>query len=97
MARLPPPHRTFDEIQAEKQRHLTIEEEARRARAISDAQQREQQDKLDRPLKMLRLATSAELRAKILSRLSSEEALQLAERVEDADLRDMLVLHSLEG
>lgn len=102
MERLLPPHLTFEEYKARndqwsEQSRLSREEVVKRSRAVQEAQQAQSVTMRDRTLRMLRLATDPDLQAKIISRVSSEDALNLAEQIEDARLRDMLVLRSLEA
>jgi hypothetical protein len=44
---------------------------------------------------MLKYATSPELRSKIIDNLSADDALAAVGEIDDADLRDALILHSL--
>jgi len=44
---------------------------------------------------MLKYATNPDLRSKIIDNLSADDALAAVGQIEDADLRDALILHSL--
>jgi hypothetical protein len=44
---------------------------------------------------MLTLTTSPSIRDKIIQNLSAGDALEVAEKIEDTELRDALVKHSL--
>ncbi|WP_428488122.1 hypothetical protein [Rhodopila sp.] len=101
---LPEPHQTFEEWKANRRRfandaELSREEAARRFRAFEqvDGSVSSRQLNLapDRAVTMLKYASSPELRQEIIGKLSPDGALAAVEQVDDADLRDALIRHSL--
>lgn len=91
MARLPPPHIPYEQYKANKRRltdefELSREEVGRRVRAHhqqSDAPVPKLHLSLDIALKMLTLARDPSLRSEIIDKLSGDDALMAAERIED--------------
>ena len=77
--RLPPPHRTYEERKAWKQQQQEAQAASRAPRLV----------------KMLSLTTSPSIRGDIIQNLSADEALEVAEKIEDTELRDALIKHSL--
>ena len=77
--RLPPPHRTYEEHKAWKQQQQEAQAASRAPRLV----------------KMLSLTTSPSIRGDIIQNLSADEALEVAEKIEDTELRDALIKHSL--
>jgi hypothetical protein len=103
MKGLLPPHITYEEYKSNRRRFqnesdLSREEVGRRVRArqLSDAPAPRPQPSLnpDKALTMLKYASSPELRSKIIDSLSPDDALAAVGQVEDAELRDALILHS---
>jgi hypothetical protein len=102
--RLPRPHMTYDEYKARRQQHraesvLSFEEITKRLvaqKAASPTQPPTTKPtlNLERAAKMLTLA-SRSVWSEIIPKLSAEDALDVAERVTDGELRDALVMHSL--
>jgi hypothetical protein len=102
--RLPPPHRTYEEYKAWRQQHqveshLSLEEVTRRRLAQQAAVEAKSPTKpttLDpeRAERMFKIATPG-LWGDIISNLSVEDALVVAEKIENPELRDALVKHSL--
>ena len=101
VARLPPPHIPYEVYKANKKRlaeeaDASREEVGRRMRAFqTDAGRPKVNLDVEKALKMLSLVSDPNLRLEIIDRLSSDDALEAASRVEDAELRDALVRHSL--
>jgi hypothetical protein len=104
MAGLLPPHITYEDYKNNKRRFssesdLSREEVGRRLRARqqSDAPVPRPLPSLppDKVLTMLKYATNPDLRSKIIDNLSADDALAAVGQIEDADLRDALILHSL--
>ena len=104
--RLPPPHRTYEQHKAWKQQQeearsgLTSKEISKRAivqQAASTASPAPTKPKIapDRAVKLLTLATDPSLRGDIIQNLSADDALEVAEKIENTELRDALVRHSL--
>jgi hypothetical protein len=103
---LDPPHRTFDELSATKRETngnmgLSETEMEHRTKALKAttlaAEEAQTRDRLARVLRQLKLAKRPELVAKAIETLNPDEALDLAEQIEDQDMRDMLVERSLEA
>jgi hypothetical protein len=101
VARLPPPHIPYEVYKANKKRlaeeaDASRDEVGRRMRAFqTDAGRPKVNLDVEKALKMLSLVSDPNLRLEIIDRLSSDDALEAASRVEDAELRDALVRHSL--
>jgi hypothetical protein len=102
--RLPPPRTTFEEYKVRKQLQarsgLTPKELSKRAivqQAASTASPAPTKPKIapDRAVKLLTLATDPSLRGEIIQNLSADDALEVAEKIENTELRDALVRHSL--
>jgi hypothetical protein len=103
-ARLPLPHITHDEYKARQQQHrvdsaLSLAEITKRMlaqQAASTPQPPTEQKKLppERAVRMLTLA-SPEIWHEIIPQLSAEDALDVAEKIENTELRDALVRHSI--
>jgi hypothetical protein len=99
--KLLPPHMTFDEYKAQrplkKTSTLTYEEVTKRVlahQAASVVQSRTKTLSPDLAAKMLPLA-SPNIWDEIIRKLSFEDALEVAEKITDSQLRDALVRHSL--
>jgi hypothetical protein len=103
---LPPPHVTFDEWKARKQNHVTpalsFAELAKRAKARKEAEDKKPPKPTPKPIlrpdqaaRMLSLASSA-IRDEIIRKLSQEDALEVAEKITDPELRDALVKRALD-
>jgi hypothetical protein len=100
--RLPPPRTTLEEYKVRKQQQarsgLTSKELSKRAiahQAASTAPTKPKLSLVERTAKMLTLTTSLSIRGEIIQNLSADDALEVAERIEDTELRDALVRHSL--
>ena len=105
MARLPPPHIPYEQYKMNRRR-LTEEAELSRAEVGRRVRAHQQAGaavaarptlSLERALKMLTLVSDPTLRSEIIDKLSGDDALAAAERIEDSELRDLLVRHSLEA
>jgi hypothetical protein len=103
--RLAPPHSTYEEYkvsrgQNETRSKLSAAEIRKRLLAEQAAKAAESTMKSTLPpgqaAKMLAIA-SQNLRGEIIKKLSRDDALEVAEKIEDAELRDALVKHSLEA
>jgi hypothetical protein len=96
--RLLPPHMPFDEYKAQRQLKkpstLTCEEATKRELAHQAASAVQSRSKTDLTAQMLNLA-SPNIRDEIILKLSAEDALEVAEKITDSQLRDALVKHSL--
>jgi hypothetical protein len=101
---LPRPQMTYDEYKAWRQQqrtesNLSFEEITRRARAQQAAAEAQSPNKPtlapELAARMLNLATPG-LWGEIIPKLSAEDALEVAEKITDAELRDLLVKHSLD-
>ena len=100
--RLPPPHMTYDVYKARRQQlqktsTLSFEEVTKRMRAHQAASAVQSQTKTlspDLAAKMLPLA-SPNIWDEIIRKLSAGDALEVAEKITDSQLRDALVKHSL--
>jgi hypothetical protein len=104
VVRLPAPHMPYEQYKANKRRlseesDLSREEVGRRVRAHQQSATPVARPQLgldlDKALKMLMFARDPGLRSEIIDKLSGDDALAAAERIEDADLRDALVRRSL--
>jgi hypothetical protein len=106
---LQPPHLQYDEFKARKRRYfddslLSRAEASRRVQAtqIVAAPQNPPEPQtpnlpIEKALLMLKYATNAELRLDIISKLSADDALEAVERIEDDEVRDALIRHSLKA
>jgi hypothetical protein len=98
---LSPPHLTLEELKAKRKKTDQETQISRAAAGLLLAQQKAEKDRaaaenrMARIEKMLTLATAQSLRDQIVASLSPEEALDMAGRVDDFDLRDQLVRHSM--
>jgi hypothetical protein len=101
--RLPPPHMTYDEFKARRQQQkaespLSFEEVTKRVLAQQAAIVAQSPTKRtlppERAARMLSLA-SPNIWGEIIPNLSAEDALEVAERITGAELRDALVRHSM--
>jgi hypothetical protein len=101
--KLPPPHMTYDDYKARQHKQraesaLSLEEVTKRLLAQKAASPPQPLAKttltLERATKMLNLA-SRNLWDEIIPKLSAEDALEVAEKITDVELRDALVKHSL--
>jgi hypothetical protein len=99
--RLPPPHMTYDEYKARRQLQqrctLSYEEITKRKLALQAASTAQRLTKTltpERAAKMLSLASS-NIWDDIIRKLSAEDALEVAEKITDTQLRDALVRYSL--
>jgi len=101
--RLPSPHMTYEDYKTRRQQHnaesaLSFEEVTKRVLACQmvNAAQTPAKPTLppERVARMLTLA-SPSIWPEILPKLSPDDALEVAERITDPDLRDALVKHSL--
>lgn len=102
--RLPPPHLTYDDYRARREQYklgavLSFEEVTKRVlaqqAAITSAQpSTEPTLPPKRAARMLSIA-SPNIWGEIIPKLSAEDALEVAEQITDAELRDALVKHSL--
>jgi hypothetical protein len=95
---LPPPHMTFDEYKVRRQQlkaesSLSLEEVNKRLLAREAASAKPTLSP-ERAARMLTLA-SPNIWGEIIPKLSVEDALEVAERITDVELRDALVKHSL--
>lgn len=102
VSRLPPPHIPYEQYKANKRRlqeegDSSREEVGRRVRAFQQSEVVRPKPSLDveRAVKMLGLVSDPALRLEIIDKLSSDDALEVAERVDDTEMRDALVRHSL--
>ena len=103
--RLPPPHLSFEDHKARQaqqcmESRLSREEITKRqlaCRTADTAKSTQAKPSLDPEMaaKMLPLVTDVTTQGDIISRLSSQGALEVAERLMDPDLRNALVKHSL--
>jgi hypothetical protein len=103
--RLPPPHMTYEEYRARQQTRktestLSREEVTKRLlaqQAANAAAQAPTKVTLspERAAKMLTFATDPSLRGEIIQNLSADDAPEVAEKIENTELRDALVRHSL--
>ena len=100
--RLPLPRTTLEEYKVRKQQQarpgLTPKEINKRAivrQAASTAPTKPKLSFVECAIKMLTLTTSPSIRGDIIQNLSADEALEVAEKIEDTELRDALVKHSL--
>ena len=101
-AALPPPHRTYEEFKARQAQHqagalLSLQEVTKRALAHQASNLPTSPAKSlspDRAARMLALA-SPTMWCDIIPKLSADDALQVAETIENPELRDALVKHSL--
>ncbi len=98
---LPPPHFTYDEWKATNERRKIESQVSRAAATLRLAQQSAEEgratseNRMTRTMKMLALTTDQALLDQIIASLNPDEALGLAERIEDPDLRNELVRHSI--
>jgi hypothetical protein len=101
-ARLPPPHMTYEDYKARREQLktesvLSFEEVRKRVLALEAAKPPAKLTLLpERAARMLTLA-SPNIWGEIIPRLSAEDALDVAEKITDAELRDALIKHSLGG
>jgi len=99
--RLPEPHFYVDEYKVrreiiESSNRASRDEVVRRLAATTAQQQKAiAVDRLARVKAMLSLASDAELRREIVAALPPDEALELAGSVDNAEIRDVLIRHSL--
>jgi hypothetical protein len=97
-ALLPPPHRNWEEYKARRDQYDDENQRSREAAAVrllANEKQRQDAAKAEtrrlRVLRMLKLANAA-LQDEIIAGLSADDALELAEQIDDADeLRNALV------
>jgi hypothetical protein len=103
--RLRPPHMTYEEYKTQRQQHkaesvLSFEEVTKRvlARQLANTAQTPAKPTLppERVARMLTLA-SPNIWPEIIPKLSPDDALEVAERITDPELRDALVKHSLDA
>jgi hypothetical protein len=102
-ARLPPPHQTYEEYKARRHQQrvdsaLSLQEITNRVlaqqAAVAPKPSANSTLSADRATRMLAVA-SQNIWNEIIPKLSAEDALEVAEKVTDAELRDALVKHSL--
>jgi hypothetical protein len=109
---MPPPHRTFEEWRdgkaaIEAENALSREEVRRRAAAVkaqtvkgnghANGHAQQEDARLAKFRKMLNLVGEQVLRDEIISGLTADEALELAEEYEKPETRDALIRRSLSG
>lgn len=101
--RLPAPHLTYEDWKARREASnvesvLSFEEITKRllAKQAASAAATTPKPTLrpDRAARMLTLASPV-IRSEIITKLSAEDALDVAEKIDDVELRDALVKHSL--
>ena len=102
--RLPLPRTTLEEYKVRKQQQarsdLTPREINKRAivqqaASAAPAPTKPKLSLAECAAKMLTLTTNPSIRGEIIPNLSAEDALEVAEKIEDTELRDALVKHSL--
>ena len=105
-AKLPPPHRTYEQFKADReQRQLenakSLEDARKRTTTLNGiniaAFTKPRELAPEVALKMLSLASDPALRDEILARLEPATALTAAESTEDPELRNVLVRRALEA
>jgi hypothetical protein len=104
---LVPPHIPYEEYKSRRQQFsadslLSRAEIARRLRAseqaaapIAPPPAKPANLPLEKAVVMLKYAKDPELRSGIIAKMSSDDALLAVEKIEDTDLRDALIRHSL--
>jgi hypothetical protein len=98
---LPPPHFTYEEWKANHERQKSESQASRAAVTLRLAQQRADEYRaaseirMARTMKMLSLVTDKALLDTIIASLNPDEALGLAEQIEDPVLRNELVRYSI--